>query len=189
MTTCSAELFSQAINELFLGKKKKASIKPHITIIITDKSEIHKWLTQLQYYCPLLEILTIVEDLDIEAIKKKEFIFKNLFYPQFQVLLLTYEVYLQEEAFIAGKIKGLRNILSLRSHESPITEMIILELFRVDFMNFSRVKFPDFHKFFVLKESKNNWLFSQIHSHFQNLEIYKFSLDNINQRECIYSRV
>lgn len=62
-------------------------------------------------------------------------------------------------------------------------------MFRPDFMTFSHVKFPDFHKFFVLKEGKNNWLFSQIHSHFQNLEIYKFSLDNINQRECIYSRV
>jgi hypothetical protein len=43
-----------------------------------------------------------------------------MFYPQFQILLITYNTYLQQENFINSKIKGIRNILSNKGNEPPI---------------------------------------------------------------------
>lgn len=70
-------------------------------------------------HCPLLEVLIMVEDEDLDFVKKRQFLYKYLFYPQFQVLLITYDVYLQEEMFISGKIKGIRNILSDKNNNDP----------------------------------------------------------------------
>lgn len=50
-----------------------------------------------------------------------------------------------------------------------------MDMFKKDFMMFSHVKFPDFNKLLILKETKNAWLQVQLKNHFQNLEVYKFN--------------
>jgi hypothetical protein len=75
----------------------------------------------------------------------------------------------------------------VRGNEPPITELIILDAVRKDFLTLSQCRLPEFHKLVLVGEGnlKDHCLLSQLRTHFPGTEIFTFNFEVPGQRRCM----
>ena len=84
----------------------------------------------------------MAESMDLEQIKSKDFMFKYLDYPKFQVLLISYDAFLMDWKFIEARINRFHCNLFGYKPDPPSSNLIIFDSFKRDFLSFSEVKVP-----------------------------------------------